>query len=295
MNNPLGAIRDQVFWRWHKLVDDLAERWQSTQDREDFSDGPTVLIRDGLAAGAAAWSSPDIILVRTSDLPNNQSAAQRQQLGERLFGSAKWDTDFTAAPAQSGNVSLTTTDELVTVISTATLANGRIVKFLNHEPFVYFIRVENTTNQAVAVTARIFLVPTNFENDRTAWIEMDKFTATLAANQNAVLYRALSTCLRCNSALGGSGAVEVRSSGGFRRPGDVVPGGEAVGHLGAIVIGGEAMAAGPETRRDHAEHRQEPLGCGHAGADWLTLRAPAPPAMPSGRVGWQARWYLAEK
>ena len=127
--------------------------------------------------------------MRTSDLPNNQSAAQRQQLGERLFGGAKWDTDFTSAPAQSGNVSLTTTSELVTVISTATLANGRIVKFLNHEPFVYFIRVENTTNQPVAVTARIFLVPTDFENDRTAWIEMDKFTATLAANQKAVLYR----------------------------------------------------------------------------------------------------------
>ena len=73
---------------------------------------------------------------------------------------------------------------------------------------------------------------------------------------------ALSTCLRCNgnSALGGSGAVEVRGSGGFRRPGDVVPGGEAVGHLGAIVIGGEPMAAGPEMRGDHAEHRQEPLG-----------------------------------
>ena len=61
--------------------------------------------------------------------------------------------------------------------------------------------------------------------------------------------------------LGGSGAVEARGSGGFRRRGDVVPGGEAVGHLGAIVIGGEPMAAGPEVRRDDAEHRQEPLGC----------------------------------
>ena len=44
-------------------------------------------------------------------------------------------------------------------------------------------------------------------------------------------------------------------------PGDVVPGGQAVGHLGAIVIGGEPMAVGPEMRGDHAEHRQEPLGC----------------------------------
>ena len=68
---------------------------------------------------------------------------------------------------------------------------------------------------------------------------------------------ALSTCLRCNGniALGGSGAVEVRGSGGFRRPGDVVPGGQAVGRLSAIVIGGEPMAAGPKMRGEYAEHR----------------------------------------
>lgn len=190
MNNPLGAIRDQVFWRWHKLVDGLAEKWQSRQNPEDFGDGPSVLIREGLAAGAAPWTSPDIILVRTSDLPANQSAAQRQQLGERLFGGPKWDTDFSAAPAQSGNVALTTTSELVTIISTAAVAGKpNPVKFLNHEPFVYFIRVENTSNQPIAVTTRIFLVPNEFESDRTAWIEMDKFTTTLAANQKVVLYR----------------------------------------------------------------------------------------------------------
>jgi hypothetical protein len=186
MNNPLGAIRDQVFWRWHKLIDELAERWQSTQTPQDFGDGPAVLIRDG----ATPWASPDIILVRTSDLPTDQSAAQRQQLGERLFGGTKWDTDFTEAPAQSGNVSLTTTSELVTVISTANVASRpQPVKFLNHEPFVYFIRAENTRNEQIAVTARIFLVPNAFESDRIAWIEMDKFTTTLAAQQKAVLYR----------------------------------------------------------------------------------------------------------
>jgi hypothetical protein len=188
MNNPLGAIRDQVFWRWHKLIDDLGDKWQSTQAPENFTDGPPVLIRDGLAAGAAPWASPDIVLVRGRDLPN-QGAAQLQQLGERLFGGAHWDKDFTAAPAQSGNVSLKTTAELVTLISTVTLTNGRIIKFLNHEPFAYYIRVENTTNQQVSVTARIFLVPNDFEQDRRAWIEMDKFTATLAARQKAVLYR----------------------------------------------------------------------------------------------------------
>ena len=50
-------------------------------------------------------------------------------------------------------------------------------------------------------------------------------------------------------------------SGCGSRSGDLVPDGESSGHFGAIVVSGEAMAAGPEMRRDHAEHRQEPLGC----------------------------------
>lgn len=184
MNNPLAAIRDQVFWRWHKLIDDLGDRWERTRDPEDFADAPPVLIRDGLAV----WSSPDIILVRTSDLPAG-SPAVLQRLGERLFGGAKWDSDFTAAPATSGRVSIRTTAELVTVISTATLPNGRTVKFLNHEPFTYFIRVENKSDLAVPVTIRIFLVPVAFESDRRAWIEMDKFTATVPERRRAVLHR----------------------------------------------------------------------------------------------------------
>jgi hypothetical protein len=188
MNNPLGAIRDQVFWRWHKLIDDFGNAWENTLDPEGFTDGPPALIRAGLTASPAPWSSPDIILVRASDLPD-QSEAQLRQLGERLFGGAQWDTDFTKAPAESGSVSLVTTDELVTVISTATLGNGRTIKFLNHEPFSCYIRVENPSDQPVALTVRIFLVPEAYETDRRAWIELDKFSASLAAEQKAVVYR----------------------------------------------------------------------------------------------------------
>ena len=50
-------------------------------------------------------------------------------------------------------------------------------------------------------------------------------------------------------------------SGCGSQSGDLVPDGESSGHFGAIVLSGEAMAAGPEMRGDHAEHRQEPLGC----------------------------------
>ena len=188
MNNPLAAIRDQVFWRWHKLIDDYGDRCEETLDPEDFADGPPALVRDSLEDNPQPWTAPDIVLVRASDLPD-QSEAQLTQLGERLFGGSAWDTDFTVASASSGNVSLTTVDELVTVISTANLANGRIIKFLNHEPFSYFIRVENTSDEPLPLTARIFLVPEEVESDRRAWIEMDKFSATLEPHQKAVLYR----------------------------------------------------------------------------------------------------------
>ena len=50
-------------------------------------------------------------------------------------------------------------------------------------------------------------------------------------------------------------------SGCGSQSGDLVPDGESSGHFGAIVISGEPMAAGPEMRGDHAEHRQEPVGC----------------------------------
>ena len=50
-------------------------------------------------------------------------------------------------------------------------------------------------------------------------------------------------------------------SGCGSRSGDLVTDGESSRHFCAIVVSGEAMAAGPEVRRDHAEHRQEPLGC----------------------------------
>jgi hypothetical protein len=59
----------------------------------------------------------------------------------------------------------------------------------------------------------------------------------------------------------GLGGLGVGGMGQAAAVGDLVPDGESSGHFGAIVVSGEAMAAGPEVRRDHVEHRQEPLGC----------------------------------
>ncbi len=48
------------------------------------------------------------------------------------------------------------------------------------------------------------------------------------------------------------------SDGGWYA-GHVVPGGESVGHFGAVIARGELVSAWPEVRRDRTERRQEPL------------------------------------
>ncbi len=114
MTSTRTAIRDQIFWRWHKNIDDLNARWQNTQPSETFADKPNVLIRNDLtAANQATWASPDIIVCRTADLP---AGTDPTALGTRLFGGANWTKDFANTTATAGTASLKTTNELQTAM-----------------------------------------------------------------------------------------------------------------------------------------------------------------------------------
>ena len=186
MRSPVTAIRDPVFWQWHKAIDELSARWQETLDPYPFDDNPPVLLRDSLDANAAEpWASPDIILCQTIDLPDGADPAE---LGTRLFGGDNWATDFTKAEASADGTTLQTIDELTTTMAHVAFGGSQIA-FLTHEPLSYFIRIENTSGAAVDVTVRIFLVPAELENDRRAWIELDKFLVELPADDRVVVYR----------------------------------------------------------------------------------------------------------
>lgn len=63
------------------------------------------------------------------------------------------------------------------------------INFLSHEDFYYFIRVENPTNAEQMVTARIFMAPEVSINNRSSWIEMDKFSYKLEPFEYAVIFR----------------------------------------------------------------------------------------------------------
>lgn len=183
MSTPTAAIRDQVFWQWHKFIDDLGASWQEKLDPYDLgADAPEVVVRDSLDGSKTAWASPDIILCRTADLPAGRDPGE---VGEELFGGANWSQDFSGGGA--GGVQ--PVSELVTTMDSANFG-GEAIQFLTHEPFSYFFRVENPSSEELELTARVFIAPAAYADDRRAWIEMDKFLVTVAAGSKAVVYRA---------------------------------------------------------------------------------------------------------
>lgn len=190
------AIRDPVFYRWHRHIDDFNFRWQEQQPPNDFSDAPPVTIRKGLSADAPANSSPDIILCLRKSIPGARgSGFNGQQFGETTFGGdGNWDTDFS-----SGSV---TTNELQTKMlkRQVRLRDGttRDIPYLDQEEFFYFLRLENESSQEQQVTVRIFLAAVELADARRMWIEMDKFKQTLASNERKVVFRpaALSSVIR---------------------------------------------------------------------------------------------------
>lgn len=188
MISTATAIRDVVFYRWHKQIDSIFEAWQEQQAANDFSDAPPVKIRD-------------ILLCRKDGLPANFDG---KAIGAEAFGGDRWDTDFAAAstPLGSGEM-VSTTDELLTEMRKRTIelvdrfgdTVEEEIDFLSHDDYYYFLRIENLSDQPQKLTARIFLAPERDGDgqevwtDRASWIEMDKFIVHLQGGERSVVYR----------------------------------------------------------------------------------------------------------
>lgn len=183
MNAPSVAIRDPVFWRWHKHIDDINTAWQDTQPPYDFSDAPAVVLRDALAGAAPPWASPDVLLVSTAGLPADADPAA---LAAAAVGGAAFDSAIMAGPLPGG---LVVVDELTTRMATSTLSSGQTITHLTHDPFALVVRVKNLNTRPTPVTLRVFLAPADLADDRTAWMELDKMLVELPASGRAVVYR----------------------------------------------------------------------------------------------------------
>lgn len=209
------AIRDPVFYRWHKHIDDFSYEWQQGQAPHDWSDAPQVRIRNNLNGSTSVSQSPDIILSYKARVPdaNDPVTLSGQDYGEYVFGGKNWNKDFSASEVA--------TNELQTIMRERQILdeNGNstiTIPYLDHKEFFYFLRVENLINRTQEVTVRIFLVAKELANNRRMWIEMDKFRYTLAAFQKAVICRpgSLSSVIR-KPAVRPPGAAKMSSTDAY--------------------------------------------------------------------------------
>ena len=188
MASPATAARDPLFFRWHRHVDDILDAWQSTHlPPHDLSDGPRVLIRKWLGDGLApAHQSPDILLCLDKDLPE---AASPDFDGQR-WGEATFAGDYWTSPPPAFRLSSQMLRTRM-VQHPVRLPDGREVlkPRLEHDPFHFFLRVENQLPREQKVTVRIYVAADAFAEDRRMWIELDRFVHTLRPSEQTVLHR----------------------------------------------------------------------------------------------------------
>ncbi|WP_123024282.1 tyrosinase family protein [Mycolicibacterium stellerae] len=184
MNDPTAAIRDPIFWRWHKGIDDLSAQWQDGQPPYTYDDAPSVAVRDGLAGVADAWQSPDIYLIQRPRFTESATAAQKI---EAALGGANADVEVTDGPV-TGLRGYRLTGTLTTRFRQGQLGR-QTVDYLTHDPFGYAVRIRNQSGRDTSVTVRVFLVPLAFAEQRRKWIEFDKTVQRIPKRSTTVLYR----------------------------------------------------------------------------------------------------------
>jgi tyrosinase len=182
MRTPQVAIRDPVFWEWHKHIDNFYAAWQEKKGKQELTDRPMVRLRKQLDPAAGRASSPDIILAFEDQLPAAAAGDGLQAWAREMFGGDHWDEDPGGTDTLESFMlqrQLTLADRVTTVP----------LEHLAHRPFVYVFRIENQVDREIQVTARVFLVPRDLATDRRAWIEMDKFVHRLGPLEKSVVAR----------------------------------------------------------------------------------------------------------
>lgn len=195
-----AAIRDVIFWEWHKGVDDIYERWIKRLSKHTaFTDAPPVTLRK-FTDETSRPSTHDIIICQIGEI-DGFTIAKGKDIGEKAFGNGNWGQDFregTFTYADNGITrNIKTTTQLQTKMNKSTMtyrtATGEEKEYsydyLTHDPFCYFIRVQNESLVQKQVTIRLFVVPTDFEEKHDKWIEMDKFLYELPPNSKQVIFR----------------------------------------------------------------------------------------------------------
>jgi|SRR5215213_1979218 len=188
MTSPATAVRDPVFFRWHRHIDETMYLWQQTLQPADLTTGmPPIKIRKSLNGGAGVQQSPDILVCMQKDIPGGGNPSfNGQAFADSTFGGdANWTKALDSFGVGSGVLQTMVRKQTIPLPGGGTGSKP----YLDHEEFCYFLRFENQSDQAQKITVRIFLVATEFADERRLWIEMDKFSHSLDPKQKAVVFR----------------------------------------------------------------------------------------------------------
>lgn len=169
MATPQLNLRDPVFWRWHRLIDDLSATWQGLQAEQSFSDLPAAELLD--------------LQLFPGDLVGEPDSPTRNAFADTL--SANWD----------GAVAAHAITKLETLVRRVDVpmpdGSTREVQHLAHVPFGWAARIRSTGGGggARAVALRLFLSPTSRREDRRSWIELDKRLVTIGPQDEVIAIR----------------------------------------------------------------------------------------------------------
>ncbi|CAG8704901.1 23813_t:CDS:2 [Cetraspora pellucida] len=188
-----AGIRDPLFWRWHRHLDDLLLRWQDRFEPSDFHhDAPNVTIRQ-----------TDIILSFTDVLLKVYPTGQKDkwsEFGKKTFGGSNFDVDFLYSPIVTNEFH--TKMKYREYVWREDLFTKENISYVYPREWNYFLRVTNEVNivsmilliivlneRTSTITFRIFFVPEVYADSRVHWIELDKFKAILQPLEKAVIVR----------------------------------------------------------------------------------------------------------
>nr|CAB3263880.1 uncharacterized protein LOC100180038 [Phallusia mammillata] len=157
MGSAQTAVRDPIFFRWHKRVDDILQKYYELQSTELGDENPGVVL------------APCDVLI----LPGREAPAGFDQWNGRSWARE----DFTSA-------------SINTFLKEPILAYEWDNK-LDHEPFTFHVRLRRnraSTGQ-LKLTLRVFMCQKRHMNDRKRWIEMDKFVHQMEANEDHIVLK----------------------------------------------------------------------------------------------------------
>ncbi|CAG8739688.1 7377_t:CDS:2 [Gigaspora margarita] len=175
-----AGIRDPLFLKWHRYVDDIFFRWQNYLGPSDFHhDAPNVTIR-----------TTDIMLSFTDVLLKVYPDGQKDEwseFGKKTFGGSNFDVDFTSSPIITNEFH--TKMKYREYVWREDLFDKENISYVFPRDWHYFLRVTNEVDITSIITFRIFIVPEVFSDSIVHWIELDKFKKILRPFEKTVIVR----------------------------------------------------------------------------------------------------------